>query len=39
MMSEAKAKILIESLKPLQNERKHFPCPGAVMTAWIAKTP
>lgn len=27
MMSEARAKALIESLKPLQIERRHFPCP------------
>lgn len=27
MMSEEKAKALIESLKPLQEERQHFPCP------------
>ena len=27
MMSQEKAKALIESLKPLQMERRHFPCP------------
>lgn len=27
MMGEEKAKTLIESLKPLQLERRHFPCP------------